>query len=125
MLFLLLSTLLLSAVLFLLHEYLLRITGLKYAVFYCKCDGISWIAETAWLNHRTGEVCKITTTSNWQDGVISVFNNHETIYHTKQPFNDRLSLQRFHRAARTRFFLEVKLRSLIETKNVLALSRRA
>jgi hypothetical protein len=49
----------------------------------------------------------------------------ETIYHTKQPFNDRLNLQRFHRGARTRFFIQLKLRALGELKRVpLLIGRR-
>jgi hypothetical protein len=96
-------------------------SGIKYSVFYVKCDDMSWIAETAWINKMTGEVQKIITTSNWQDGVISVLNNEETIYHTKQPFSDRINLQRFHRNARNRFFNQIKLRSIIQSGNQLRL----
>jgi hypothetical protein len=125
MLIFILILLITSGILFFLHEYALKLTGLKDSVFYCKCDGESWIAETAWLDHATGQVCKITTKSNWQDGVTSVLNSEETVYHTKQPFSDRHDLQRFHRIARARFFLHLKWRSLFEKQTFLPLTRRA
>ena len=125
MLFVVLSIVLLVVMFFLLNEYVKKITGLKDAVFYCKTNETSWIVETAWLDNITGQVCKITTTSNWQDGVVSVLNNDEIIYHTKQPFDDRQDLQRFHQRARTRFFLHIKWRSIIESKTVQVLTGRA
>lgn len=120
---LLIVVLLLSSILFLLNNYAMKRTGIHQALFYFRCDGVSWIAETAWLNNTTGEVQKITTTSNWQDGVVSVLENGETIYHTKQPFSDRPNLERFHRIARMRFFLELKWKAIAESKNVPVVAR--
>ncbi len=102
--------------LFLLNNLALKKTGIKDAIFYFKCESNAWIVETAWINDLTGQVYKIITTSNWQDGVLSVLNQDETIYHTKQPFTDRNDLLRFHRLARRKFFNEMKLRSFIDRK---------
>jgi hypothetical protein len=116
MLAFLLTIVLLCAILFSLNVLVLRTTGIKDAIFYVKCEGESWVAETAWMNKLTQEVHKIVTTSNWQDGVVSVLDDIETIYHTKQPFNDRQNLQRFHRGARSRFFILLKLKALEDLK---------
>jgi hypothetical protein len=116
---LLLFIMLLGCILFLLNARIVKATGIKDALFYVKCDGEAWIAETAWVNDSTHEVHRIITTSNWQDGVVSVLDNNETIYHTKQPFTDRQNLQRFHRSATHKFFNQIKLRALVQVKKVM------
>lgn len=116
----LLSLAILCAVLFILNIFIVRRTGINNAIFFVKCDGTSWIAETAWINEQTNEVHRIITTSHWQDGVLSVLDNNETIYHSKQHFTDRQNLQRFHRIATNRFFYSVKWRFLMEGKRLLA-----
>ena len=108
MLLLLLLLVLLFAAVYSVNEFVNRKMGIKEALFYFKCDGESWIAETAWIDNVTGQVNKIVTTSNWQDGVVSALNGHEKIYHTKQPYADRRGLQRFHFNARNRFFMQMK-----------------
>jgi hypothetical protein len=115
MLFLLITLLFIAASIVFLNLYIRKKTGIKEAIFYFKCEENAWVAETAWLDGATGRVCKIVTTSNWQDGVLSVLNNEETIYHTKQPCNDRMGLQRFHRIARNRFFIQVKWKAFVST----------
>ncbi len=120
MIFLLL-VMLLAAALFLLNVYACKKTGIKDALFYYKCEGNAWIAETAWLDRISGQVHKIVTTSNWQDGVISVFTGGETIYHTKQPCEQRLGLQRYHRIARNRFFNHIKWKAFVPGKPVTGL----
>jgi hypothetical protein len=116
MLFLLLFMLLTGGIFFLLNFYARKKTGIKEAIFYFKCEENAWVAETAWLDGVTNRVCKIVTTSNWQDGVISVLTDGETIYHTKQPCNDRQGLQRFHKIARTRFFYQLKWKAFLSTR---------
>jgi hypothetical protein len=121
MLALLLFASIVCAIVFLLNFYINKRTGLKDAVFFVKCDGEAWIAETAWINEHTHQVHRIITTSHWQDGVLSILDNGETIYHSKQHFTDRQNLQRFHRIATTRFFYLIKWRVIVEGKRMAAL----
>src|SRR5688500_769382 len=102
MLLLLLLLGLLTAAFLLLNTYTAKRSGISNALFYFKCKDNSWIAETAWLNPVSGEVCKIITTCHWQDGITSVLSDGEIVYHTKQPSNTRPALLRYHRIARNR-----------------------
>jgi hypothetical protein len=120
MLLAILFVLLFCCLVFLLNVYAGRATGISDSVFYVKCDEQSWLIETAWKNKISGDLNKIITTSNLHDGVVSILNDNDIIYHTKQPFSDRYKLQRFHLSAKYRFFRKIKYQSLLEAEKKLS-----
>lgn len=120
MLLLILFVLLFCCLMFLLNVYAGRTSGITDSIFYVKCDEKSWLIETAWKNKLSGDLNKIITISNLHDGVISIMNENDIIYHTKQPFSDRYKLQRFHLSARYRFFRKIKYQCLLETEKRLS-----
>jgi hypothetical protein len=122
MMALLISLLLIAASACWLNTYISYKAGIKDALFYYRCEQNMWIAETAWLDGLTGRVCKIITTSHWQDGVVSVLSDGEKIYHTKQPCHTREGLHRYHRIARRQFFIHTKWRALASCKQHIKLS---